>query len=299
MHATIWKVLAACMIMAAWNAAAEPKVTQEPVLDSDKPDAAAKQVFLPVLEDGPGKGFYIYYDRPKFLLTIARDGITVLTLKNADGTLLGDTRLEFKTEIHTLWNKPYNYNAQGKVDHKQIRRLPLVFKPEVKPATYRPDSKLLIKAKLMDNVEFHRFLSFNGDEFEVLSGFDCKNTDYKSFLHSSVNIPTTKTFEENVGLEDRKAALKGWVTKFVGPRVGKKKDYAFWESEELPVWAKNIDIKGPWGPRTVSIQGKEDDLSPRIYPGNPLHQGYTIYIWSFQNQSTNAGKYRGFKIKVN
>jgi hypothetical protein len=76
-----------CWVLAA---AERPTPQPDPIMESDQPDAPSKALKLPVLADGPGKGFHLYYEGKTYDGAMSELGDVRIRLKDNAGKPIGD-----------------------------------------------------------------------------------------------------------------------------------------------------------------------------------------------------------------
>ncbi len=179
-------------VIAGSPAGAERVVTKEPVLESDKPGAEKSRVYLPTLQDGPGKGKYIYIDKPNFRFVVSSSGECSFVIKDEQGNPYPAGSFGIYGVIRTSWAKPTHYTPKGHLATRRVYRHMIEVLSASQP-TYAP-STVAVKAKLLDNVEFHWNLKAQGNTVEVTAGFNCPNKDYPSGSSFSMKFPATKKF---------------------------------------------------------------------------------------------------------
>jgi hypothetical protein len=306
-------LFAAVLVVQAVSAArkrGQQEITKEPVLFSDRPDAEESRVFLPVLEDGPGKGYTFYYKAKLFDVLIDRNGVTFLRLKNDKGEYfmtrdeaedkLTPRQQQLNTGLWTWWRKPTHYDHRQKVHYRSVYRYMTNVTSKVTPSN-KPSSQITIKATLMDGVEFIRIYKFRPDGVEFATGFRCKNDLYPSHFHYGTSFKQCMSFKPSVEQEDRVAALKGYTVTMRGIGAkGRKERQTYQYSDNFPFFqrALEIDATGPWENRHVILSTKKPTMHPHLYTRTCPYQGYSVAIYGTSNNSLSLSKHGKFKLKI-
>lgn len=275
-------------------------VTNAPVLFSDQPDAGEARIYLPVLEDGPGEGCFIFYREKLFDLFVDKNGRTTFKLKDDSGEYVGQ-ELSPVGDIAASWSKPvlYKYRSDKSryIVHRGVRRSMVEISPPVTP-TDTPSGKIVIEAMLMDNVRYKRTYKFKGDTVEIMSGIRGRHKYYPSHSAYGLAVKSCMDFAPHVEIPDRTEALKGYELVMHGEERKEKQTFYFSENKKLMSRLKMIDLAGPWGPRHWIMETENPSMNFHMYRGNCPYQGFNISIVGMNRESMKTSKQAKVTITI-
>lgn len=61
----------------------------------------------------------------------------------------------------------------------------------------------------------------------------------------------------------------------VDPLKGSDRELNFWETHDLGIAVREVTIRGPWGPREVTLES-DGGMALTHYEGAPLWKGYWL-----------------------
>lgn len=275
------------------------KLYPDPVLFSDQPNADEARKYLPVLEEGPGKGSAVYYKGRTYQAWVDANGALACQPLSMQGEPIGPVRSVIG-QVMVGWHKPVRMGKdrfnRPKVIKNWYGRYPIEWPKNFKATDKPAGGKVELKVKLMDDAEFYRSYKFTGESIEVRNGFKDPNKEHPP---NAYNVrwkePGCMKFAPSVELEDRIEALKKYEMRVRGSG---SKVYPFSGNDKVEGGFKSVHIKGPFGP---DIQFYVDTPRPTIridkYPGQELHKGFQWRIGATTNGSYSGSKQTRFTLK--
>ena len=129
--------------------------------------SGVERFYLPVLEEGGGKGFNCFYQAPKFVARVDENGaLQVQLLYN--GAKVGQPMV-MGGAIGGSYHQPL---TTGKV--AGVPRYMVSLRSALKPSE-QPRSKVIIEGELEEDVRFKRTYTFQPGKIIITTGFTCRN----------------------------------------------------------------------------------------------------------------------------
>jgi hypothetical protein len=228
---------------------------------------------LPVLKDGPGKGYFAYFKSRLYQAFVDEDGALQVQLLDRNGKEISEV-----VEVGGPLAGYYTYQDPRNVG-RHVPRVMVKTKVDYKPEA-QPRDKLILDVILEENVELRRTYEFKADRVIVQTGLNCPNKK-KTVARIGVTFPTLMKFKPDVEQEERAKALTGYYlkAKVYTDKRSKLTTFAYAESKFPEGLTDFVEVGGMWGrDRVLQIKSKERVLRPWIYTGYCPYQGYWVYM---------------------
>lgn len=217
---------------------------------------------LPPITMGKWTGQYAYYEHPHFDVVVGTNGFMTLYLKDK-GQPVGQP---ITVERAIIYQR----------DPQELGVLRRVLSFDDPPAPGRIQGSLSFRGTAEDNVRFETRITIDKNTVALAMKYDePKNLTYQATLHYGWRMPPTHTFPPNTNPEKIARALEGYSFE-MQPAKGDLMKFSFHEPTTLTNYVEHVSIRGPWGPRRLTLRQKNGLLHVVSYHYSPLYMGYSL-----------------------
>ncbi len=228
---------------------------------------------LPTVADGKWKEVYAFHESPKMDVTIGTNGFATIYLKD-QGQRVGPP-------IPTRWGIRYSDGSPtGKT------RFVEYFQDAPPPGAIK--DRLELNGMAQDKTKFETEFVFEANAVEMRVEFrEPASVNYKGGLKVGISIPASHNFPENTTFEETKKTCAGYTLAFDEAKGGTV-ELKFHSVATLTNMIESATIKGPWGPRVLTITQRRGAVSIGNYPSTPIWRGFGIRKYLASGQKVPA-----------
>lgn len=237
-----------------------------------------KRYYLPTLKEGPGKGYFAYYESRYYRAGITEDGGLEIQMVDRDGKELSE-----KFQLGGSISGRYDHRNENRRHYHVPRYMVGVENADELEPEEQPRDKITIDALLEEGVEFRRTYEFDREEITIVTGLDCSD-DNKKKTEAVMGawFPALARFEPSVPQKEREKAFEDHYIEMRTYRDDRRKTETFHyaKSDFYRGKTDEIEVWGPWGDdRPLIFKTKDEIMRPWLYSGNCPYQGFQIRIY--------------------
>lgn len=245
-------------------AAASPPAGREADEDDEDDDEGGG---LPVLQGGPGRGHYAYFQHRNYDAYITSSGRFFVQPKvngQPSGRPIAFARITLRQQATTV------FRAQRVAEFR-----------DVSPPALNPRSlSYTVVTDTSEQVQFKVDIAFDGSTLCISAEIiEPRRPSIPSKVRITSHFPATYGIPPTMPQEERKRVLAD-ASMEVRRRAARNLSYTFYDALSIREAMDELRVKGPWGPLTMRItsdnrrDGNRTQL--RNYSGEALHSGYEI-----------------------
>ena len=263
----------------------------------DKEDTSNKIAFkdVPVLQDGPGKGYYAIFQCKSFDALFVASNLNVLVYPKEQGERI-DKPIEFSNRF--VYSPT---EEQRKADPKDLMHYTGVIK--VAPPTNNPP-KVVITAISDANVTLIQTWKFAEGKIEMEEHLKGYSQDEPPTMRTYFMFPQTHKFTANIEKSERLKATEGYIMRW---HAGKTENamkvlpisyIANVDNQAVGDWVEN---RGPWGALKITIKRKAGKGSINVAEGQwnrCPYDGIGMVFATKADPKTKKLDPEGFEVKI-